>query len=416
MASRWALRWLALVSVFVAVQLRMLLSQRAPGARAAPRVGAPARNGTARRCAVAAVAPSRRPLERELHAAWVEAAARALEAFAFDEPPCRRLPRRRVLGRRAARGRGRARRRNDLRRRRPVAPGERRGRGALLGPAGLARSPSSGARRASVADLLFLPGAAPDLPPPRRKGLRRGQWRRRAGAGAAAPRVRAARGGAGAARRAAAPVDAAFASAVDFWVRPDVAAFLAALAEDAGDAAGWRLLEARRSRRSAAPSAAASAARRACPSPSRRASSASAARRRPSAARRGARPLARRRRRRRRGRRARPRGRATSATSARTRTRSRRSGRGRRASPRAAPPLAEAVGVACGGSAAVRSHAVLVPRACCCPLATRRRDAFDRDLLKRAYRLGALAGDPNPDARDVARNKHPAYLHYWYGL
>ena len=87
MASRWALRWLALVSVFVAVQLRMLLSQRAPGARAAPRVGAPARNGTARRCAVAAVARSRRPLERELHAAWVEAAARALEAFAFDEPP-----------------------------------------------------------------------------------------------------------------------------------------------------------------------------------------------------------------------------------------------------------------------------------------------------------------------------------------
>ena len=71
-----------------------------------------------------------------------------------------------------------------------------------------------------------------------------------------------------------------------------------------------------------------------------------------------------------------------------------------------------------GGSQSLgrHRHAVLVPRACCCPLATRRRDAFDRDLLKRAYRLGALAGDPNPDARDVARNKLPAYLHYWYGL
>ncbi|EGB04420.1 hypothetical protein AURANDRAFT_67162 [Aureococcus anophagefferens] len=393
MASRWALRWLALVSVFVAVQLRMLLSQRAPGARAAPRVGAPARNGTARRCAVAAVAPSRRPLERELHAAWVEAAARALEAFAFDEPP---LP---VVFHDSA-----------------FSADERRALGC----------------RAALrvdADLLFLPGAAPD--PFRRLGA--GGYVADAGGDAPAPEPRGAarvRGAAAArlggaraaAARAASPVYAAFASAVDFWVRPDVAAFLAALAEDAGDVAGWRLLEgvALAAFGGAVGGGLGGAPRVSFAAPPRLLGVGGAPAALGGAAARGALDRwpddAGRRRRA---------GAAHAAAWARD-LRDLGADPDALAAKRSRPPglassdallaLAEAVGVACGGSAAVRSHAVLVPRACCCPLATRRRDAFDRDLLKRAYRLGALAGDPNPDARDVARNKLPAYLHYWYGL
>ena len=432
MASRWALRWLALVSVFVAVQLRMLLSQRAPGARAAPRVGAPARNGTARRCAVAAVARSRRPLERELHAAWVEAAARALEAFAFDEPP---VP---VVFHDAA-----------------FSADERRAVAAALGvsptfddvgPWPLASAADAakfwalrawprlaelGCRAALRvdADLLFLPGAAPD--PFRRLGA--GGYVADAGGDAPAPeprraaRVRGAAaarlGGARAAAvRAALPVDAAFASAVDFWVRPDVAAFLAALAEDAGDAAGWRLLEgaALAAFGGAVGGGLGGAPRVSFAAPPRLLGVGGAPAALGGAAARGALDRwpdddGRRRRA----------GAAHAAAWARD-LRDLGADPDALAAKRSRPPglarsdallaLAEAVGVACGGSAAVRSHAVLVPRACCCPLATRRRDAFDRDLLKRAYRLGALAGDPNPDARDVARNKLPAYLHYWYGL